>query len=105
MSGNNEVQELIAELTKLQLRQTEVITRLTLLTESQHREPRAVSPHLLTPPEATQGFAIGDRVKIKNPRPFQTSAGSVKKIGTRRITVRTASGSDIVRAPKNLIRL
>jgi hypothetical protein len=38
MSGNNEVQDLIAELTKLQLRQTEVITHLTLLTETQHRE-------------------------------------------------------------------
>jgi hypothetical protein len=105
MSGNSEVQDLIAELTRLQLRQTEVIGRLTRLTETQHRETRTVSPHRSTLPEPTRKFAIGDRVRITNPRPFQVTTGLVQKIGTRRITVRTASGSNIVRAPKNLAPL
>ena len=105
MSGN-EVQDLITELSRLQLQQTEVITRLTRLTETQHRETRTVSPPPRpTPPETTREYAIGDRVRITNPRPFQATTGTVRKIGTNRITVRAASGSNIIRAPKNLIFL
>ena len=104
MSGN-EVQDLITELSRLQLQQTEVIARLERLTETKHRQTRTVSPPRPTPPETTREFAIGDRVRITNPRPFQATTGTVRKIGTNRITVRTASGSNITRAPKNLILL
>ena len=109
MSDNNEVQDLVAQLTRLQLQQTEVIARLTQLTGTQDREKRTekrtVSPQRPTTPVATREFAIGDRVRILNPRPFQTTTGSIKKIGTHRITVRTESGSNIIRAPKNLAPL
>jgi small-conductance mechanosensitive channel len=57
----------------------------------------------VVPPDATREFAIGDRVQIKNPGRYQASGGTIAKIGANRITVRTASGSKILRAPKNLL--
>ncbi|WP_353890134.1 mechanosensitive ion channel domain-containing protein [uncultured Marinobacter sp.] len=105
MSTSKEVQDLIAELTRLQLQQTEVIARLTRLTEAEPKQTRTVSPTRPTPTDTIRDFAIGDRVRITNPRPFQTATGSIKRIGTHRITVRTASGNNIIRAPKNLVHL
>ena len=103
--SNNEVQDLIAELRRLQIRQTDIIGLLARLTDVPRDETRTVSPHRPTPPNAIRAFAIGDRVRIVNPRPFQATTGTITKIGTNRNTVRTASGGTIVRAPKNLILL
>jgi hypothetical protein len=48
-------------------------------------------------------FAIGDKVRTKNPTRFQADQGVITKIGPNRVTVHTKVGSKILRAPKNLI--
>jgi ribosomal protein L21E len=53
--------------------------------------------------ERTTSYTIGDRVQIRNPNRFQAKRGYIVKIGDSCITVQTATGSKIVRAPKNLI--
>ncbi len=46
------------------------------------------SSNATVPPSTTRVFAIGDLVKIKNPRPLQARQGTIIRIGdTNRITV------------------
>jgi transcription antitermination factor NusG len=98
MDDEDEVQVLIDQLRRLQLQQNELITRL----ERARGNERQPSPR--ASPRARREIAIGDRVRIKNPGPFQTNKGVVDKIGESRITVRTASGTKIQRAHKNIVR-
>jgi transcription antitermination factor NusG len=53
-------------------------------------------------PGAKREFAVGDRVRIKNPGPFQASTGTIVKIGASRNTVQARNGTKFLRAPKNL---
>jgi len=107
---NDDVEDLIAQLTRLQVQQTDLLVRLERATnssirfEQRTREPTAVAIDVSVTDEQTT-FAIGDRVKIRNPNPFQTDKGEITKIGRKRITVTTASGQKIVRAAKNIIAL
>ncbi len=106
---NDDVGDLIAQLTRLQVQQTDLLARLERATDSSirfeqgTREPTAVANDVSVT-EETAAFAIGDRVKIKNPNPFQANKGAITKIG-KRITVTTASGQKIVRAAKNIVAL
>ena len=96
---NDDVQDLFEQLNRLQVQQSALLVRLERATvnvnglsgvfESETGEPKA--------------FAVGDHVTIKNPNPFQTDKGMITKIGKKRITVTTASGQKIVRAPKNIL--
>jgi hypothetical protein len=52
--------------------------------------------------DATQKFAIGERIRIINPGLSQATTGTIAKIGTSRITVQTRKGDKIIRAAKNL---
>jgi hypothetical protein len=107
---NDDVGDLIAQLTRLQVQQTDLLVRLERATdgsirfEQGTREPTAVAIDVSVT-EETAAFAIGDRVKIKNPNPFQADKGAITKIGKRRITVTTTSGQKIVRAAKNIVAL
>jgi transcription antitermination factor NusG len=89
---NDEIQDLITQLKQLQLQQTALLARLD---EARCRETGADV-------KETRGLVIGDKVRIKNPRPFQADRGTVIKIRPNRTTVRTRSGNKILRASKNL---
>ena len=97
----DEIQDLLTQLEQLQLQQTDLITRLGRLSRVQgsKKDKDTAGP---TNPIAARDFAIGDRVRIKNPRPFQERTGIIAKIGTGRITVQTRNGNRIVQASKNL---
>jgi hypothetical protein len=96
--SNDEVQDLIKQLKNLQLQQTELLVRLE---RARGDEVRA---GVYDEEESgTRKFAIGDKVRIKNPTRFQADQGVITKIGPNRVTVHTKTGSKILRAPKNLI--
>jgi hypothetical protein len=111
-NDNDEVQHIIHQLKSLQIQQTALILRLE---RARDRETRTGSDHeartnvaetrasIVANVVEPREFVIGDRVRIKNPNLFQTDRGTITKIGASRITVRTRSGTKIIRAPKNLI--
>jgi hypothetical protein len=98
-NDNDEIQDLIIQLTRIQLQQTELLARLVTAVDNEDQQNREVTRQT----RPTVAFAIGDRVRIKNPNPLQASKGTVTKIGSKRITVTSRSGIKILRAPKNLV--
>jgi hypothetical protein len=100
-NDKDEIQELILQLkqlqleqTRLQQKQTKITTRLERLSEgADNANKNEVS---------TRKFAIGERERIKNPGPLQANTGTIVKICTSRITVKTKNGDKIIRAAKNL---
>ena len=99
MSNDQEIKDIIAQLQELQVGQSKLLQRLGQLSGSKIKNNTV--PQQIT----VRNFAIGDRVRIKNPRFLQSASGTVSKINPQHITVTTANGSSIVRAPKNLILL
>jgi transcription antitermination factor NusG len=93
MENRNDIQDIVKQLSELQLKQNVLLARLHKAT-TEEREADEKPP----------AFEIGQTVGIKNPGPFQASKGRITRIGSDRITVTTSSGAKIVRAPKNLIR-
>jgi hypothetical protein len=106
---NDDVKDLISQLTRLQLQQTDLLARLdtavqvqtALIGTSDEAEPFAQAAFIESEP--TRNLEIGDKVTISNPNLFQANEGTITKIGKKRITVTTASGQKIVRAPKNIL--
>jgi hypothetical protein len=92
----DEIKDIVAQLQRLQIQETELLQRLERLSEVDGNTSRS--------PNATRGFEIGDLVQIKNPRPLQAKKGVIIRIGvgTDRITVQAKNGSKIVRASFNL---
>jgi hypothetical protein len=105
MSNDESVQDIIAQLQNLQIQQAVLLTRLGRLSSEGNRNSNSnySRPEPPATENTTRDFAIGDRVRIRNPGVFQTDRGSIVKIGTTRITVLARNGTKIVRAPKNLI--
>jgi hypothetical protein len=99
-NDNDEIQDLIIQLTRIQLQQTELLARLVTAVDNEDQQNTREVTRQIRP---TVAFAIGDRVRIKNPNPLQASKGTVTKIGSKRITVTSRSGIKILRAPKNLV--
>jgi hypothetical protein len=104
MSDDREIQDIVNQLQGLQLQQAALLSRLGRLSEGEEQEtpptpPQAAPP---PPPQATREFAVGDRVRIRNPRVLQETRGRITRIGLR-IAVTTPRGNTTVRAPKNLI--
>ena len=104
----NEVQEIIQRLKALQLQQAELIVPLE---EARERENKKgvdvqITVDQVTDTPATvietREIAIGDRVKIRNPNPFQQDNRTVIKVGKSRITVQTKTDGKILQAAKNL---
>jgi hypothetical protein len=97
-NDKDEIIEIVAQLQRLQIQESELLVRLERLsvTESQADNP---------PTQISREFRIGDLVHIKNPKPFQIKKGNIIKIGANRITVQSKNGSKIVRAPSNLIHI
>jgi hypothetical protein len=102
--NEREIEELVNQIQRLQIEQTELITRLT-----RERAVPAVGAAQGTAALQTTAttrprpFRIGDRVKIRNPRIYQPSTATVTKIGAVQITVTTRNGVKIYRIPENLI--
>ena len=123
MRNEDDVQDLISQLNQLQLQQTELFARLEKAIGDKDAQTRRVGKEDARTGEVaniievaqtrefvvahevaqTGEFAIGDRVIVKNPNLFQTDRGKITKIGKKRITLTTQSGSKILRAPKNLV--
>jgi transcription antitermination factor NusG len=97
-NDNDEIQDLITQLNRIQLQQTALLARLETAVENEATQNREISREV----RPTGAFALGDRVRIRNPNPFQATRGTITKIGDQRITVTSRSGSKILRAPKNL---
>jgi hypothetical protein len=98
--SDREILDVIAHLQCLQLRQTELLIVLGEL--SQNRDNNDAAAAARAPPNVVREFTIGNRVRIKNPRLFQANRGTIVKISASRITVRTGSGSKILRALHNI---
>lgn len=119
MRDSEDIQELITQLKILQLQQTNILERLDSArsrqgTDNAGQRTRAAAETTSrqetrqergsTNREATtREFVCGDYVLIRNPNPFQADRGTITKITATRITVQTATGSKIQRAPKNII--
>jgi hypothetical protein len=112
----DEIKDIVAQLQRLQIQETELLQRLERLNEADsnssipQQNARVVPPSARSAPptaRATRVFVIGDLVRIKNPKLLQANQGTIIRIGvgTDRITVQTRNGSKIVRASSNLIHL
>ena len=92
MNKEDDIKDIIKQLSDLQLKQNKLLARLQEKVEAS--EVKQDRP-----------FAIGDTVTIKNPKPFQERRGRITRLGEGkegRITVSTPTGKNIIRAPKNL---
>jgi preprotein translocase subunit YajC len=85
----DQVEDLIEQLKSLQIKQASILVRLD---KARNKEQVDV----------LGTFAIGDRVRVLNPRPLQATRGKIVKISRKFITIETASGNTISRIPKNL---
>jgi hypothetical protein len=120
---NDEVQDLISQLNRLQLQQMELFACLEKAIGDEDAQTRGVRKEDTQTSEVaheieveqtrefviahgaaqTVEFATGDRVIVKNPNLFQADRGKITKIRNKRITLTTQSGSKILRTPKNLV--
>jgi hypothetical protein len=93
---NDEIQDIVSQLQRLQIQESELLQRLERLSEA--------DSHTAGSPTQTWDFRIGDLVQINNPKPFQIRKGNIIRIGadTDRITVQSRNGSKVVRASSNL---
>jgi hypothetical protein len=98
MSRDQEIQDIVNQLERLQIQQAELVRRIGRLSENND-----VSNINATHTTSTIDFVIGDRVRIRNPGRLQPVRGTIIKIGRSRITVEAREGTKIVRAPRNLI--
>jgi hypothetical protein len=104
MSNDQEIEDIIAQLQELQIGQSKLLKRLEQLTRRDAVNNNTAQRATVTRDIATvRDLAIGDRVRIKNPRFLQPTSGTVSKINPKRITILAANGTSIVRAPKNII--
>jgi hypothetical protein len=80
----DKIKNIVAQLKRLQTQESELLQRLERLSEVESQS--ATSP-------------IGDKVQIKNPKPFQIKKGIVMRMGADadRITAQSKNGSKIVR--------
>ncbi len=99
MNTQDKIGNIVAELQRLQIQESQLLQRLDRLNELN-------SSNAAVPPSTSRVFAIGDLVKIKKPRPLQARQGTIIRIGdTNRITVLARNGTKIIRAPFNLIHV
>jgi hypothetical protein len=122
MNRRDEVQDLIIQLQDLQLQQTELLIHLQRARNNETRTatgndnaggdntrtraPQAQidEPDQVPVEDTARPFAVGDKVRIKNPNRFQSNRGVITKVSANRINVRTPSGKNILRAHKNIER-
>jgi hypothetical protein len=91
----DEIKDIVAQLKRLQIQETELLQRLEQLSQADRNPSRS--------PDTTRGFAIRDLVQMKNPRPLQAKKGTITKIGvaTDQIVAQAKNGSKTVGASSN----
>jgi hypothetical protein len=94
---------MVQQLQRLQLQQDAIIARLGGLSQNSV-PPNARATRIPSNMDAVTArtFAIGDRVRIRNPNRLQADRGVVINITANCITVQSRRGSKIVRAPHNI---
>ena len=102
-----EIRNIVQQLQLLSIQQTDLLARLDILTQKgqQDKKKPAVASKpsaVIEQPLTQRDLAIGDQVRIDNPRRLQPSTGKVIKITQTRVTVKAANGEKIVRAAKNV---
>ena len=100
-NDDDEIQELILQLKQLQLEQTRLQQKQTKITTRLERLSGGAD-NANNNKDSTKKFVFGESVRIKNPGPLQENTGTIVKIGTSRITIKTKNGTKIIRAAKNL---
>jgi hypothetical protein len=100
MSNEQDIKDIVEQLERLQIRQTELVQRLARLTNSGNNNTTTVQES-----NTAHVFAVGDYVRITNPGLRQSDRGIITKIGNSRITVQDRNGTKILRAPQNLVLL
>jgi hypothetical protein len=98
---SEDIKDIVEQLQRLQLQQDELLARLHRVSSSPN-SGQATTRARRVPPDATRALAIGDYVKVRNPRAFQANRGKIVSIGRSRIIVETSNGSRIIWAPHNL---
>jgi hypothetical protein len=101
---DDDIKDIVEQPQRLQLWQDVLIARLGEL--SGNSIPATAQSTRIPPDTDTvtaRTFAIGDRVRIRNPGRFQENSGVVITITANRITVQARNGIKIVRAPHNII--
>jgi hypothetical protein len=100
MNTQDEIGDIVAELQRLQIQESQLLQRLERLNVL-NSSNATVSP---STPGTPRAFVLGDLVTIKNPRPLQAKQGTIVKIGvgTDRITVLARNGTKIIRSSLNL---
>ena len=99
----DEIKDIVEQLQRLQLRQDALIARLGELSgNSTTSTARATRIPPETETVTARTFAIGDRVRIRNPNRQQANSGMVVNITANRITVQARNGIKIMRAPHNI---
>ena len=103
MRNEQEIADIVIQLQRLQLQQSELLHRLTQSEENNNNAAQQTStPRTAQSVNAPREFVIGDQVRIVNPGRFQASKGRIIKIGDR-ITLLAKNGTKIHRAANNLI--
>ena len=104
MRNEQEIAEIVIQLQRLQLQQSELLHRLTQVDEenNDNAAKQASPPRASRSANAPREFAIGDKVRIVNPNRFQPKKGTIIKIGDR-ITVLAKNGTKVYRVTKNLL--
>ena len=97
MSNEQDIKDIVAQIERLQIRQTALVQRLARLTAIGNNNTNTERPNTI------QEFRVGDQVRIINPGLRQANRGTISNIGNSRITVQARDGTKIIRAPKNLI--
>lgn len=113
--SSDDLQKIVKKLQELQIEQAALADQLATIaalrstgttsaaTTASTTAPTARASSRNKPPESTSVFNVGDKVRIRNPRPYQAHGGIITKIGASNITVTTRGGTKIVRAPHNLV--
>jgi hypothetical protein len=94
MSSEEDIKEAIAQLQRLQIHQSELLQHLGQLRK--RGENTAARQPDTTRGFAIEDFAMGNKVRIKNPGLFQSTRGTIIKIGIICITVQAQNGTKIV---------
>ena len=101
MSNGQEITDIVVQLQRLQLQQSVLLQRITQLSGDNNNNAEENNKNTAEPASTHREFAIGDQVRITNPKPFQPNNGRINKIGDR-ITALAKNGAKIHHAAKNL---
>jgi transcription elongation factor len=102
---DDDIADIVDQLKRLQIRQDLLIARLGELSANNNSIPAMARASRIPPDTETvtaRSFAIGDRVRIRNPNRQQANKGVVTNITANSITVQDRLGNKIIRAPHNV---